>query len=231
MKSLTVRRVLLLAAPLIGIGLIGIGSENASAQNRNRDSFGSLQQNGFGTGNQSRFGSSQQFGVGQRQQGGRNSGRTSNQNRRQDDFVGSDAQQIRRQRNSRTQGRRQRVRIDYTVENLNSQRASSQQSTSSSFKKPPIQVQLRPLFTVQLSSASELSTQASARLNQALPTRVAGTQISVSDGTATIEGSVKSEYDRQLAARILSLQPGISQIENRLTIESAQVAPLLLPAQ
>jgi len=123
------------------------------------------------------------------------------------------------------------ARIDYSVENLNSQRASSRVSTSDRFKKPPIQVQLRPLFAVQQSSASELTTRASVRLNKALPTTVAGTQISVSDGIATIEGTVQSEYDRQLAAKILSLQPGISQVENRLTIESGQVAPLLLPAR
>jgi len=90
MISLTAPRVLLLTALLIEIMLFGIGSENASAQNRNsfgiqqQGGFGAGNQSAFGAGNQSRFGSSRQSGIGggrgggrgQRQQGSRGLGAT-----------------------------------------------------------------------------------------------------------------------------------------------------------
>ncbi len=234
MKFLTASRMMLLTGTLL------LGTQNVSAQNRN--SLGSFQQGGFGADTQRGFGASGQFG-GQRQQGqfglGRAGGRgqSRNQGRQggnfgsgQDYFVGSDAQQVRRQRNSSNQGQRPRAMIDYSLENLNDMRGASRQSSSGNTKSP-VRVQLRPLFTIPQLSASQLTARASTQLRKALPTTVAGAQISVSDGTATIAGTVRSEYDKQLVARMLSLQPGISQVENRLTIESGREAPLLFPAR
>ena len=239
MKFFTARRVLLIAGAL----LLAMECDSASAQNRN--AFGSSGQGGFGAGTQGVFRDSGQFGQGgQRQQGRSNFGQSNNRGRgqqgrgrqggnfgnRPDNFVGSDAQQIRRQRNAQNGGRRQRARIDYTVENLNDMRGSSRQRSTGS-SNSPVRLQLRPLFTVSQPSASELTTRASTQLSRALPTTVAGAKISISNGTATIAGSVKNEYNKLLAARILSLQPGISQIDNRLTIESDLAAPLLFPAR
>ena len=241
MKPLFVPSILLLASLLL------VGTQDVVAQSRG--SFGSLQQGqqgGFGAGSRSQFGttsqSSRQGQAGQRQQRSSGFGQSRNQGRQgsnfsqqsrgqQDNFIGNDAQQIRNQQNNRNRGQARRAMFNFAIESLNELRKSRTQQHSSGSQKPQVRVQLRPLFSVEQPSAGELTTHVRTQLDKTLPSTIAATQISVSNGTATIAGSVKSEYDKQLAAKMLSLQPGILQVENRLTIESNLPEPLLFPSQ
>ncbi len=226
--------------------LMIVGGTEVRAQNRSTSTFPQQnQQSALGTGSQGTFGNTGQSALGQSvlgqgQQGATGGfGQAGNQGtnaRRppaggQDGFVGTDAQQIRNQQNNGNQRQRRRAMFDFAVESLNEMRESRRRYRANRNKKPPVRVQLRPLFAVQQPSASELTTRVRTQLGKALPSTLAAAQISVSGSIATIEGRAKSEYDKQLAAKMLSLQPGISQVENRLTIEPGQVEPLLFPAR
>jgi hypothetical protein len=46
-------------------------------------------------------------------------------------------------------------------------------------------------------------------------------EVSVQNRTASLEGSVTSDDDRRLAERLVSLEPGVDRIENRLVVEPA----------
>jgi osmotically-inducible protein OsmY len=46
-------------------------------------------------------------------------------------------------------------------------------------------------------------------------------EVSVENRTASLEGSVNSDDDRRLAERLVSLEPGVDRIENRLVVEPA----------
>lgn len=231
MKILTVARFALLTALLLCV------AEYAQAQDRNQDGNQQGNQTGIdpgqvGTPGQSNIDLGQQTPVqqdlfGQSGPGG-NSGQQ--QGGRPDTFVGSDAQQIRDQRANDPRARR-RAMFDFAVESLNEMRESQRQRRANRNRKPPVRVQLRPLFAVQPPSATQLTTQVRSQLSRALPTTAGTAQISVSGGTATIQGTVQSDYDKQLAAKMLSMQPGITRVENRLTIGSTQAEPVLVPAQ
>ena len=150
----------------------------------------------------------------------------------QDGFVGADAQQLRTQnRDPRAQ---RRAMFDFAIESLNEIRESRSRERSRRNRKPPVRVQLRPLFSAPQVSATQLTSRVSTQLDRSLPSSSGDRpQVTVSGRTATIEGTVGSDYDKQLAAKMLSLQPGISQVENRLTVESS-TAPaelLLTPAR
>ena len=229
------------------VGLLLLGTENVSAQSRG--GLGSQQQNqqdGFGGGSQRQFGTSgrsnrqgqgnqgqqRTSGFGQSRNQGRQGSNSGQQSRgQQDTFIGSDAQQIRNQQNNRNQGRGRGAMFNFAIESLNELRKSRTQQHSSNSQKPQVRVHIRPLFTVSQPSTSELTSQLRTQFDNALPSTVEAPQISIRKGKATIAGSVKNEYDKQLAAKMLSLQPGILQVENRLTIESNLPEPLLFPAQ
>jgi osmotically-inducible protein OsmY len=48
--------------------------------------------------------------------------------------------------------------------------------------------------------------------------------VSVSDGSATVRGSVKSSYDRAVIGAMVLMEPGIRQVQNELTVRP-QTAP------
>ncbi len=225
-------KLLTMPMPLLLAGILLLATKDATAQNRfggatQQNQSQQNQQGGFGQGVQRSFGSSPQSGQGPGRQpsGGLQGGN------RQDNFVGSDVQQIRNQQQNRTQNQARRAMFNFAIESFNEMRESRRQQSGGGNQKPPVRVQLRPLFAVSQPSARELTARANSQFNKALPSTVAETRISVSAGIATISGTVKTEYDKQLAAKMLSLQPGIAQVENRLTIEPVQAAPLLLPVR
>ena len=219
-------------------------AENGVAQNRTVTGLGPQnQQGGLGGGAQGSLGAGGQFGLGLRQQGlgqpggigpagiqGRQ-GATLGQPRagRQDGFVGSDAKQIREQQSTRDRGQRQRALFDFAIESLNEMRESRREQRDRQNQKSPVRVRLRPLFTAPQTSAPESATHVRAQFHRALPTTASRAQISVRGGTATIQGTVSSDYDKQLAAKMLSIQPGVLQVENQLTVTPGQGTPLPVP--
>jgi osmotically-inducible protein OsmY len=49
-----------------------------------------------------------------------------------------------------------------------------------------------------------------------------GLQVRYSEGVAILEGEVETDREAGLAAAVLSLEPGVRQIDNRLRIRAAE---------
>jgi hypothetical protein len=116
-------------------------------------------------------------------------------------------------------GQRQRTAVfDSMIENLNDMRET--RSDSGTDRTPPVRVQLRPAFDTPLRTI--------ARMNADLQTRVIATatdlgvtnpQITMDGRTLTLEGRVKTAHDRELIEKLISLEPGVTEIDNRLTVD------------
>lgn len=214
-------------------------AQNALAQGRGGSALQqSGQQSAFGIGSQSTFGTGGQAGIGQgggrqsqfgstRQSGGQFGGAQGgnlNQPRvgGQDGFVGSDADQIRNQFRDPRQQRR--AMFDFAVESLNEMRESRRERNSRN-KQSPVRVRLNPRFTVRPPNTAEVATRVSQTLGRAMPESSATTQVTLNGSSAKIEGTVKSEYERMLATKMLSITPGIYQVENQLTIQPTLTSP------
>ncbi len=229
----------LLLALVLALGAaLALETTEVHAQNRGNGELSSQQnqQGGLGQGTQTGFGGAagqtRQFSPtglsGQQQNLGQQPGQQPGV--RQNGFIGSSAEQIRNQlRNQNPQQSRQAV-FNFAIESLNELRESRRQRQAQRNAAPPVRVHLRPLFSVPQPTSAELTARVRSQLSKAMPDSIASPQVSVSQGTVTLQGQVKSNYDRQLMEKMASLQPGVSQVENRLTIEPRQGEPeFLLP--
>lgn len=198
-------------------------SGGAFSQRGGQPSIGSGANSAFGGGRQSvfdqnQFGNSQQGQFGQvGGPAGQRNGRNQLQGRNQDRFVGSDADQIRNQQLSGRQ--RRRAMFDFAVESLNEMRESRRQRDANRNRQPPVRVKVKPRFAVSPPSSAQLVQSAQESLERALPASQADLQVAVEDGIATVRGRVANEYDRKLAAKMLSMTPGIFRVDNQLAIE------------
>jgi len=121
--------------------------------------------------------------------------------------------------------------FDFSVESLNEMRDARRRSERRRKQPRPVRVKLRPTFLTPPPVADGSTLSLNARLAEALPT-AGGTlaQVSVSGSRATVSGTVGSDYDRQLAEKMLMLQPGIYEVDNKLTLDRpAEQLPLTAP--
>jgi len=208
------------------------------------------QQNQSGQLNQGAGGQAQPFsgGIGQGQQGGggaspRDSGNRAGQqggagqgaqgNRQHQGLVGRDAEDIRKNARNFSSGDRRRATFDLIVENLNEMRESRRRWRSQQRQPSPVRIQLRPAFRFTPPSSTTVRSELQQRLDT-LPvademaadstpinnTATVRPQIEMNDRTATLRGTVTSEHQRALLARLVSLEPGVSNVENLLTVET-----------
>lgn len=226
MKAHIFQSAILVVAVQLTVAQTGFAQNRAGSlgQQTSQGAFGTSSQNRFGAGGQSALGQSA-FGQGgqgglqsgqNNRAGGAAGGRNQPQVGGQDGFVGSNADQIRNQFSNPRQ--RRRAMFDFAIESLNEIRESRRDRNSRN-RKPPVRVTLRPLFQVSPRPAMEVQSAVTIKLQRAMPESSRTTRVSVSGTNATIEGAVSSEYDRKLAAKMLSLTPGVHRVENRLTIE------------
>lgn len=80
---------------------------------------------------------------------------------------------------------------------------------------------LRVAFDVTRPTSTTVSTQFQNRLTTLPAFReiAPGVQISVENRVATLEGSVKTQRDKELVERLAKLEPGISDVKNNLTVQ------------
>lgn len=198
-------------------------SGGAFSRTGGQSNFGAGANSAFGGGRQSVFDQNQFGGAQQGQFGqvggsaGQRNGRNQLQGRNQDRFVGSDADQIRNQQLSGRQ--RRRAMFDFAVESLNEMRESRRRRDANRNRQPPVRVKVKPRFAVAPPNSTQLVQSARESLERALPANQAELQVAVEGGTATVQGKVGSEYDRKLAAKMLSMTPGIYRVDNQLAIE------------
>lgn len=87
---------------------------------------------------------------------------------------------------------------------------------------PQLRIPIRIGFTPRAMAASVVSSRLSRRLSH-IPSlgSTAGVTVSMQGRTAVLAGSVPTDRDRDLVARLALLEPGISDVQNDLVVQSA----------
>lgn len=143
----------------------------------------------------------------------------------QDGFVGRDAQDVREGfQNAGRRGTGQT--FDQMVENLNDMRDARRRWRAQNVPPPPVRVQLRPAFDVPPPLAQRAAANARTRLADIMQTAgVVSPQALVDGRTVILRGAVATEHDRALIGQLVALEPGVSRVENLLTIQTPPGPP------
>ena len=136
------------------------------------------------------------------------------------DFIGSSS-------NGTTSGQRSSTRSSYSSSgsrNTSNRSAGQQYGGRSGSMNRNTQVQ--PVYTLGFTApkrdAGTVSVTLDSRLsNVARNNRLNAMQINVSEGIATVRGTVASEHDRKVVENMIRLQPGVTEIRNEIQIESS----------
>jgi hypothetical protein len=173
-----------------------------------------------------------QFGLGGQGQDGQPFGQNSDMFR-PDGFVGRDAEDVRSTFDS-MQGRDRRGGMfDMMVENLNEMRDARRRWREQRNAPPPVRVRLEPAFDAPTPPVAGAALQVETRLNATFARRaMTAATVQISGQTAILQGAVSTDHERALAEQLASLEPGVSQVQNLLTV--APAAPpqtQLLPPQ
>lgn len=193
-------------------GVFGSSQQSGGLTGRQSGAFNSLQQ-GSTRGSQlgpggSQFGRGQQPGIG-------------TANNRQSGFVGSDAQDMRNSFGNMSDRQRRGAMFDMMFENLNDMRDGRRQRGR---RRPldPVRVRLRPSFNYpQLESRQVLVTLQSNLTRASDLLGLVAPRVELDGRTATVSGSVPNEHERAVIEKMLAMQPGVSNVENLLTIDPA----------
>jgi hypothetical protein len=122
--------------------------------------------------------------------------------------------------------------LDQMVENLNEMRDSRRRWREQNSQPPAIRVRLQPAFDLPVLPAGQANLDIQARMTRVMEIRgIASPQVEVVNRTAVLRGVAATERDRALLERIASLEPGVSRVENLVTIQAPLVQPQLLPPQ
>jgi hypothetical protein len=143
-------------------------------------------------------------------------------------FVGRDANDVRMGFESQSGRRGQGGMMDMMIENLNEMRDSRRRWREQNSAPPPIRVRLQPAFDLPMVPAAQANAVTEARVTRVIARSgigIGSTQIQVAGGTATLRGVVPTARDRALVERIASLEPGVSRVENLVTIQAPPSPP------
>ncbi len=147
-------------------------------------------------------------------------------------FVGRDADDVRTSFDSMSGGRGPGGMMDMMVENLNEMRDARRRWREQNSQPPAIRVRLQPAFDVPLLPAGQANLEIQTRLTRVMQLRGVGSpQVELAGRTAFLRGTVATARDRALVERIASLEPGVSRVENLVTIQAPLVQPPPLPLQ
>jgi len=151
---------------------------------------------------------------------------TANERFQEGGFVGRDAQDVQNSFDSLTGGRGGGMMMDMMIENLNEMREARRRWREQNSAPPPIRVQLQAGFDMPARPATQSAAVVQTRLTKAMAAgRVQSAQVEIAGGTAVLRGIVANEHDRLLVARLASLEPGVSRVENLVTVQAPAVQP------
>lgn len=239
-----IRRHLTVVLALAACCLLSLSATHAQYQRNNQQGFGGFQGGGRSTsifsggqGGQTFGGGTQQGGAFRGGQQGQFPGQFGGQlgpgqqqglqgaNPNQGGFVGNDAQDMRNAFENMRGRERRRVMFDLMVDNLNEMRDRRAARDARRRQPEPVRVQLRPTFSAPPLDTQQVAVTLQSNLTQYLEVQgLAAPSIEVDGRTATVSGSVSSDHERAVIERMISLQPGVSQVENLLTVDPAAVS-------
>jgi hypothetical protein len=185
-------------------GGAGVGrgqSRGGAGAGYGANAFGAGSGTGFGGVPSGQFGNNQIAGPGQ---GG---------------FLGGDANQTQNFFRALNGGQRRTAMFDYMIENLNEMRDRGNGGGNGD-RTPPVRVKLRPAFETPLGTMAKVATDVQARLAISLAEQgVVDSRLSLEGRTMTLEGRVATEHQKALIAKMASLEPGVSDVDNRLIVD------------
>jgi hypothetical protein len=194
------------------IGLSG-GQSSSGFGNSQSGNTGFGQQGSSAFGQQQGQASGQQFGQGQRTGGNQNG---PGQNR----TVGNDAESVRRSFENTSSRDRRGMMFDMALENLNEMREQRNDRNRQRRRPDPVRIQLRPTFNYQPPSGQQIAADLQSHLLRSEElTGIVAPRVEIVDRVATVSGFVPSEHERAVLAKMISMQPGISKVNNLLTVD------------
>lgn len=205
-----------------GRGGMGQSAFGLSGQGGN---FGGGGQGGRGqsrAGGQGGFGSSGGFGsggMGGGAFGGMGQGGTNQLAPGQNGFLGSNSDQVQDLFRNRRGAQGRTTMFDFMIENLNEMRDRGGRGGGDN-RTPPVRVKLRPAFETPLGTIQQVNSEVQTRLSSSLnDLGVTDSRIAMEGRTLTLEGTVASDHQKALVEKMISLEPGVSTIDNRLTVD------------
>lgn len=145
---------------------------------------------------------------------------------RQRGFIGRDAQDVRERFNSLSRGQRRRMMFDMMIENLNEMRLDRRRRERDNQPAPPANLQIVADVDVERPSATQAAATAAVHAQEGFRRRrIDGAAMSFEEGAVVLRGTVKNEYERQLAEQLVALEPGVAKVVNRLEVASPQQGP------
>ena len=117
---------------------------------------------------------------------------------------------------------RRRATFDFVVESLNEMRESRRRRDRRRRQPDRVNVRLRPAFNVTPVSSQQLGAALQSTLDESirLEGNVSDARVSLEAGIATVTGTVGDEREAAILGRMLSLQPGVTQVVNELAVLS-----------
>ncbi len=141
-------------------------------------------------------------------------------------FVGRDANDVRAGFDSLQGGRGPGGMMDQMIENLNEMRESRRRWREQNAAPPPVRVRLVPAFDMPANVSAPTNVEIQTRLTRVMESRGVGSpQVEFVGRTAFIRGVVATERERSLLGKLASLEPGVSRVENLVTIQALPAAP------
>ncbi len=185
-------------------GAAGVGADN--------NQFGNSQ-NGFG----------RQGGFGQNQFGQQGQPGAFGQGGLQQAAPGS-AEAMRNAFQNMSGRQRRRATFDFVVESLNEMRDQRRERRERRRRPDAIRIRIRPAFTVAPVDATQLGADLKDNLDKSIELQgsSAVADVTLEGGRATLTGTVADDHEGAVLARMLSMQPGVSDVDNQLVVQSLQ---------
>ncbi len=147
-----------------------------------------------------------------------------NQRFQRGNFVGRDAADVETLFQSQN-GNPVQAMMGAVIENLNQLRESRRRWRERQNAPPPIHVQLKPSSELMTAQATPATREVQTRINGMMRQGgLATADVVITGRVAVLRGTVATDHDRALAERLASLEPGVSRVQNLLTIEPDQQA-------
>ena len=110
---------------------------------------------------------------------------------------------------------------------LNQFNANANRNTQRQLRRVPFELGFKP---PQLAPPAQLSEQIQTRLDRIPQLRKMGqVSLNLEGQTAVIRGQVENANDRDLVARLVMMEPGVSDVRNELTLAGEPAPPPVLP--
>lgn len=138
----------------------------------------------------------------------------------QNGFLGGNAAQTQNFFQNLNGGQRRTAMFDFMIENLNEMRDRGGRGEGND-RTPPVRVKLRPAFETPLGTMRQLNADLETRLTSSLADLgVDNPVITMERRIVTLSGTVASDHQKQLVEKMISLEPGVSAVDNRLMVEA-----------